>query len=138
MIAVVVSAVLLALFFGRAEEGLGPGLVSTVIGTLLVWRRIRNRRLRLARRFASKVRKMAEVGSVALDGMRLHIVATRRRHAPTCAPNAALDAVNGSMFFGEPFHAVVRDAVQPDEEKALLAASGSPVHAGAAKLAAAG
>ena len=38
--------------------------------------------------------------------------------------NAALDSVNASMFFGEPFTLVVRDDARPEEEKALLAGSG--------------
>ena len=138
VIVVVVLAVLLALFFGRAEEGLGPGLVFTVIGALLVWRRIRNRRLRLARRFTSKVRKMAEVKLVALDGMRFTLVADQAQARTYVRANAALDAVNGSMFFGEPFTLVVRDAVQPEEEKALLAASGILYVREPQKLAAAG
>ena len=85
-IAVVVLAVALS-FFGRSgsEDGIGPGLVFTVIGGLLVWRRIRNRRLRLARRFTTKVKKMAEVRLVALDGMRFTVVADQAQAAPTSA-----------------------------------------------------
>jgi hypothetical protein len=38
--------------------------------------------------------------------------------------NAALDSVNASMFFGDPFSLVVRDAVGPEEERSLLAGPG--------------
>ena len=127
-IAVVVLAIALSFFFARSgdrsEDGIGPGLVFTVIGGLLVWRRIRNRRVRLARRFTTKVRKMAEVRLVALDGMRFTLVADKAQAATYVRANAALDAVNGSMFFGEPFTLSVREGVGPDDEKALLAASG--------------
>ena len=138
VIVAVVLAVLFSLFFGRPEGGIGPGLVFTVIGALLVWRRIRNRRLRLARRFANKVRKMAEVKLVALDGMRFTIVADQAQARTYVRANAALDAVNGSMFFGEPFTLVVRDAVGPEDEKALLSASGILYVREQQKLAAAG
>ena len=127
-IAVVVLAIALSFFFARSgdrsEDGIGPGLVFTVIGGLLVWRRIRNRRVRLARRFTTKVKKMAEVRLVALDGMRFTLVADKAQAATYVRANAALDAVNGSMFFGDPFTLVVRDDVGAEDEKALLSASG--------------
>ena len=37
---------------------------------------------------------------------------------------SVLDAVNASMFFGEPFTLVIRDEFGPDEEKSLLAGPG--------------
>ena len=138
VIVVVVLAVVLALVFGRSKDGVGPGLVSTAIGGLLVWRRIRNRRLRLARRFANKVRKMAEVKLIALDGMCFTIVADQAQARTYVRANAALDAVNGSMFFGEPFTLSVREGVGPEDEKALLAASGILYVRESQRLAAAG
>jgi len=119
-----VLAVLISLFFGRSGEGIGPGLAFSIIGALLVWRRIRNRRLRLARRFVGKVKKIAEVRLVALDGMRFTILADQAQARSYVRANAALDSVNASMFFGDPFALVVRDSVAPEEEKALLAGPG--------------
>jgi hypothetical protein len=125
----VVLAFVIALFFGRSGErgsgdGLVPGLVFFSIGSLLVWRRIRNRRIRLARRFVSKVSKIGEVRLVALDGMRFTVVADQAQARTYVRANAALDSVNASMFFGEAFTLAVRDALLPDEEKALLAGPG--------------
>ncbi len=122
VIGVVVLAVLISLFFGG--EGTGPGLVFSAVGALVVWRRIRNRRLRLARRFVGKVKKIAEVRLVALDGMRFTIVADQAQARTYLRANAALDSVNASMFFGDPFTLVVRDALGPEEEKALLVGPG--------------
>ena len=128
-ILVLVLAVLIALSFGGSSErssgdGIGPGLVFSTIGALLVWRRIRNRRIRLARRFVSKLRKIGEVRLVALDGMRFTVVADQAQARTYVRANAALDSVNASMFFGEPFTLVVRDTLAPEEEKALLAGPG--------------
>jgi tRNA A-37 threonylcarbamoyl transferase component Bud32 len=123
-ILVLVLAILIALFFGRSSDGTTPGLVFSVIGALLVWRRIRNRRIRLARRFVGKVRKIAEVRLVALDGMRFSVVADQAQARTYVRANASLDSVNASMFFGEPFTLAVRDSVAPEEEKALLAGPG--------------
>ncbi len=128
-ILVLVLAVVIAIFFGRSGEsgsgdGIVPGLVFSTIGALLVWRRIRNRRIRLARRFVNKLRKIGEVRLVALEGMRFTVVADQAQARTYVRANAALDSVNASMFFGEPFTLVVRGALAPEEEKALLTGPG--------------
>jgi tRNA A-37 threonylcarbamoyl transferase component Bud32 len=115
---------LLSLVIGGSGGEIGPGLVFSVIGALLLWRRWRNRRIRLARRFVAKVRRMGEVRLVGLDGMRFTLVADAAQARTYVRANAALDAVNSRMFFGEPFTLVVREAVTPDEERALLATAG--------------
>jgi tRNA A-37 threonylcarbamoyl transferase component Bud32 len=124
VIAVVVLSLLIALVVGGSGDGAAPGLVFGTIGTLLAWRRIRNRRIRLARRLVGKLRKIPEVRLVALDGMRLSVVVDNAQARTYVRANAALDAVNASMFFGDPFTMAVREAVSADEEKALLAGPG--------------
>jgi len=124
VIVLLVVAVLAGVFFGPSGEGIGPGLVFSVIGTLFVWRRIRNRRIRLARRFVAKVRKIPEVRLVVLEAMRFTVVADAAQARTYVRANAALDSVNASMFFGDPFTLVVRDGVLPEEEKALLSGPG--------------
>ncbi|HEY5906835.1 MAG TPA: serine/threonine-protein kinase [Vicinamibacteria bacterium] len=124
VVAVVVLGLLLSLVLSGSAPEIGPGLVFSVIGLLLLWRRWRNRRSRLARRFVAKVRKIGEVRMVGLDGNRFTVVADAAQARTYVRANAALDAVNSSMFFGEPFTLVVREAVTPEEEKALLAMSG--------------
>jgi hypothetical protein len=89
----------------------------------------------------AKVKKIAEVRLVGLDGMRFSVVADQAQARTYVRANAALDAVNSSMFFGDPFTLVVRDSVTPEEERALLAGPGilyvreQPVTAPAARLA---
>jgi hypothetical protein len=124
VVLVVALAVLLSVFLRPVSEEVIPGLIFPGVAALLVWRRIRNRRLRLARRFVGKVRKIGEVRLVALDGMRFTIVADQAQARTYVRANAALDSVNASMFFGDPFTLVVRDCVAPEEAKALLAGSG--------------
>jgi tRNA A-37 threonylcarbamoyl transferase component Bud32 len=124
VVLVVALAVLLSVFFRPSAEGLIPGLIFPGIAALLVWRRIRNRRIRLARRFVAKVKKIAEVRLVGLDGMRFTVVADQAQARTYVRANAALDGVNSSMFFGDPFTLAVRDSVTPEEEKALLAGPG--------------
>ena len=125
VIAVVVLSLLITLFVGGGSvEDFVRAILFGIIVTLLTWRRIRNRRIRLARRLVGKLRKIPEVRLVALDGMRLSVVADNAQARTYVRANAALDAVNASMFFGDPFTLAVREAVSPDEEKALLAGPG--------------
>jgi tRNA A-37 threonylcarbamoyl transferase component Bud32 len=114
-------AVVVALF---TRENVGPGLTATAIVGLLLWRRHRNRRLRLARKFVRKAGRMPEVRLVTLDGMRLTLVADRAQAKTYVRANALLDSINASMFYGEAFTLVVRDGASAEEERALLAGSG--------------
>ena len=120
----VALAVLLSILLRPSAEGIIPGLLFPGIAGLLIWRRFRNRRLRLARRFVAKVRKMPEVRLVALDGMRFTLVADRAQAKTYVRGNALLDAVNSSMFFGDPFTLAIREDVAPEEEKAMLSSPG--------------
>jgi len=123
-VAVLAIAVLLAFFVSRSGESLVPGLIFPGIVGLLIWRRFRHRRLRLARRFVVKARKMPEVRLVAVDGMRLTVLADRAQAKTYVRVNALVDGINSSMFFGEPFTVVVRDDAKPEEVKALLSSPG--------------
>ena len=100
---------LISVFLRPSAEGVIPGLIFPGIAGLLIWRRFRHRRLRLARRFVAKVRKMPEVRLVALDGMRFTVVADRAQAKTYVRANALLDSVNSSMFFGDPFTLVIRE-----------------------------
>ncbi len=122
-VAVIALAVLLTVLVRRSAEGLIPSLIFPGIVGLLLWRRFRHRRLRLARRLVAKVGKMPEVRAVILDGMRFTLVADRAQAKTYVRANALLDSVNASMFFGDPFTLVIRDA-PPEEEKALLSSPG--------------
>ncbi len=123
-VAVIALAVLVSILVRSSAEGVIPGLTFPAIAGLLIWRRFRHRRLRLARRFVAKVHKMPEVRVVALDGMRFTLVADRAQAKTYVRANALLDSVNSSMFFGDPFTLVIRDEVSPEEERALLSSPG--------------
>jgi predicted Ser/Thr protein kinase len=112
-----------AFFVWRAQEGLGS-LFSVAIVGLLVWRRMRNRRQRLSRKFVAKAKRLREVRLVALDGMKLTAVVDRAVAHTYVRLNAILDSINSSMFFGEHFTLVVRDDLPPEEMRALLTGPG--------------
>jgi hypothetical protein len=112
-----------AFFIWRAQEGMGSLFTFAVVG-LLIWRRLRNRRQRLARKFAAKAKRLREVRLLALDGMKLTAVADKAMANTYVRLNAILDSINGSMFFGDPFTLVVRDDLAPEEFRALLTGPG--------------
>jgi hypothetical protein len=116
--------VVLAMLFGSQAEGIPGTLIFFGIVGLFVWRRFRNRRIRLARRAVKKMSRMEEVRLIALDGMRLTVLADRAQARTYVRANAIVDAVNSSMFFGDPFTVVVRDDVSDEEAKALLTGPG--------------
>jgi predicted Ser/Thr protein kinase len=123
-VAVVVLALVLGMIFGSQAEGIPGTFIFFGIVGLFVWRRIRNRRFRLARRIVTKLEKMEEIRLVALDGMRLTVLADGARARTYVRANAIVDRVNAKMFFGEPFSVVVRNDVPSQDVQALLTGPG--------------
>jgi hypothetical protein len=56
--------------------------------------------------------------------MRLTVLADRAQARTQVRANALLDAINRSLFFGDPFTLVIRDAASADDERAVLSGSG--------------
>jgi hypothetical protein len=100
------------------------GLILPAGVGLLLWRRFRHRRLRLARRFVRQTTKMTEIRLVTLDGMRFTVLAGRAQARTYVRANALLDSINRSMFFGDPFTLVIRDSAGPEDERAMLTSPG--------------
>jgi protein kinase-like protein len=91
---------------------------------LFIWRRYRNRRQRLAKRFLSRARRLPEVRAVTLDGTKLTVIADKAVAKTYVRLHAEVDSINASMFLGDPFTLVVRDDVSPDEVRAILGGPG--------------
>ena len=121
---VLLLAVVLGILFSPQAGDLPGTLIFFGIVGLFVWRRHRNRRIRLARRAVSKLTKMEEIRLIALDGMRLTVLADRAKARTYVRANAIVDAVSSKMFFGDPFSVVVRDDLPPKDEQALLTSPG--------------
>ena len=101
-----------------------PTLIALATPALLVWRRFRNRRLRLMRKFTGKVRKLAEVRLVAYEGTRLTVVVDNALAKTYLRVNTLIEQLNASMFFGEPFTVVVRENASAEETRSLFSGSG--------------
>jgi tRNA A-37 threonylcarbamoyl transferase component Bud32 len=120
--AVLVITILVVLV--RAKGDVIPLLFMFSTFGLLVYRSIRNRRYRATKRFMNRARKLPEVRIIAVDGLRITVVADKALARTYVRINALVDAMNAKMFFGDPFKVVVRDDLAPEETKALLTSPG--------------
>jgi hypothetical protein len=101
-----------------------PGTILFGVVGLFIYRRIRNRRYRLMRRFAAKIQKLEEIRLITVVGQEVTVVADRALAKTYVRVNAAMDTINSKMFFGDPFTVSLRDHVSPEDERGLLSGSG--------------
>jgi hypothetical protein len=119
VIAVVTVVVVIWLLFSGGNIS-GPGLFIFVIFGLIVYRRVRNRSLRLGKQFAARVKKLPEANVVVLRGREVTVLVDRAVAKTYVRINAWMDRINRKMFFGEPFTVSIRDDFTPEQEKELL------------------
>ena len=110
-------------FLLGAKNAISTAVMLGIVG-LLVWRRLRNRRQRLLRKFASRVRRLPEVRVVAYEGTRVTVVVDKALAKTYLRVNTLLEQTNSSMFWGEPFSVSVRDNPAAEETKGLFNGSG--------------
>ena len=118
IVAVAAVAVIWLLLAGGSISG--PGLFLFAIFGLIVYRRVRNRSLRLGKQFTARVRKLPEARVVVLRGREVTVLVDCAVASTYVRINAWMDRINRKMFFGEPFTVSIRDDYGPDQEKELL------------------
>lgn len=91
---------------------------------LLAWRYVRNRRRRLLRKLASRLRKLPEVRLVVCDGNQVSVVVDKALARTYLRVNTLAEQLNSSLYFGEPFSVSLRDNPGPEETRSLLGGSG--------------
>jgi hypothetical protein len=99
-------------------------LIFTGFVGLFAWRRFRNRRKRLTRWLAQRLRKLPEVRVVACDGNRIIVLVDKALARTYLRVNTLVEQLNASMYFGEPFTVSVRDNPTPEETRSLFGSSG--------------
>ena len=90
---------------------------------LWVYRRVKNRPRRLAKKLAARLRKIPEVQVVVLRDREITVVADRAAAGTYVRISAALDRINEKRFFGEPFTLSVRDDLSETELRSLFQGS---------------
>jgi hypothetical protein len=101
-----------------------PGIIFFGCMGLLVYRRVRNRNLRLGNAFTARVKKLPETRVVVMRGREVTVLVDRAVAKTYVRINAWMDQINKKMFFGEPFTVSVRDDLSPDQELEFLRGPG--------------
>ena len=96
------------------------GLLTATIAGLLLYRWVRNRRSRLLKRFVSKIRNLAEVKAVLVRDSRITVIVDNTQAQLYIGVNDLVGTINGKLFHGEPFEAVIRDDLTEEQLLEIL------------------
>ncbi|NQT80070.1 MAG: serine/threonine protein kinase [Candidatus Aminicenantes bacterium] len=98
--------------------------IGTVVGVVLlglvVYRYIRNRKNRMLKRFAAKIRKFPEVQAIIVSGNQVIVVVDQAKAKIYIRINSLVDLVNKKIYFGDHIEAAVRDDLSSEEFTQIL------------------
>lgn len=115
----------LLVFLIMGERGISvASLIVFAVLAALVYRSIRNRGLKQARRFAARAAGLKEVSLVSFHQGHFTVVVEEPTAKTYLKLNAYLSTANEKLFHGEPMTMAVRDDVDDAEMKHLLASPG--------------
>jgi tRNA A-37 threonylcarbamoyl transferase component Bud32 len=117
--ATIVLVVLLVLLLASQQGRLGTVVFFVLIG-LFVYRRLRNRRHKLVRRFVARLRRLPEVRLISLQENNLTVVVDQAQAAMYARVHDMVDAINHKLYFGAPLTSTVREDVAPRELAQIL------------------
>jgi predicted Ser/Thr protein kinase len=123
VVGVLVGLAVLYFLFQSLEAVMPIFIVFGLLG-LCIWRRLRNRRHRLMKQFAAKVKKMPEVRIIIFHEDQATVLADKALARTYVRINALMDRTNRKKYFGEPYSVVVRDLVPAEEERQALSTPG--------------
>ena len=116
-VAVFAALFLVALATGRLK--VSSLFLFGVLG-LLVYRRVRNRRRTLVRKFVAKLKKKKEVRLISLHQESLTVVVDEAHDTLYPRISGMVDDINRKLYFGQPITSRVRENVPPSELSQLL------------------
>jgi serine/threonine protein kinase len=111
-------------FLFQSLEAVMPMFIIFGLLGLVIWRRVRNRRHRLMKQFAAKVKKMPEVRIIIFHGDQATVLTDKALARTYVRINALMDRINRKKYFGDPYSVVVRDQVETEEERQALSTPG--------------
>jgi predicted Ser/Thr protein kinase len=112
-----------ALYFVFSKHS-WPSLILLGCGLAVLWRKTRNRRMRLVRKFAARAGKLPEVRIVAYEQKQITVLVDKALARTYLRLNTLTEELNASMFYGDPFTLSVRDAPNADDTRRLFSGSG--------------
>ena len=111
-------------FLFQSLEAVMPTFIIFGLLGLVIWRRVRNRRHRLMKQFAAKVKKLPEVRIIIFHGDQATVLTDKALARTYVRINALMDRINRKKYFGDPYSVVVRDQVETEEERQALSTPG--------------
>jgi serine/threonine protein kinase len=99
-------------------------LGSFVLLALFVYRYIRNRKIRMLKKFTAKVSKYPEVLAISLQDDHIIVVVDHAKATLYLRINSLVEAVNKKLYFGSPVKATVRDDLSTEDFQRILRAPG--------------
>jgi len=118
-ILVAVVSLLLVGFLVLTNTSIGT-VVGVVLLGLVVYRYIRNRKNRMLKRFAAKIRKFPEVQAIIVSGNQVIVVVDQAKAKIYIRINSLVNLVNKKIYFGDHIEAVVRDDLSSEEFTQIL------------------
>jgi tRNA A-37 threonylcarbamoyl transferase component Bud32 len=106
-----------ALIFTKIQWG---SLVGAAMIVLIVYRSIRNRRMRMLRRFSRKVAEFPAVRAVIVRGDIVTVIMDKAPAKTYIRITGLIDSINERRFFGKPVTAEIKDDLTDQEFQSLL------------------
>jgi serine/threonine protein kinase len=113
--AVLVLAIVLLFTNVRWGSLIGPAFLA-----LFLYRFARNRKRRLLSDFAKKISKLREVKSVIIQENRVTVILDKAPAKTYLRINSQFEALNSSLFFGEPATIEIKDDLTDSEVQKLV------------------
>ena len=123
-VAGVVLVVLSVIYVLTSKAGSLAPLIPFAFVGLLIYRKIRDQPRRMSELFARKVAKIPEVRMIVCEQGKITVGVDRAVGQLYGRINAQLSQCNGKLFFGQPMSVVIRDDLNQEEARRLLAGTG--------------
>ena len=122
MIGAVLGALLISMLAG--DNGTIQSLAVVLLIGAFLFRRFRNRGQREMRRFVRRISAVKEVRLVTFHKGQFTVITEHPTAKTYLKLNALLTAANERLYHGDPMTLVVREGLDPEEFRRLLASPG--------------
>ena len=122
-VAVAVLAMLFVLALATDKVKISSVFLFGALG-LLIYRRIRNRRHTLVRKFVAKLKKKKEVQLISLTQDNLTVVVDQAQDTLYPLVTGLVEGINRKLYFGQPLTSRVRENLLPVELAQILQSAG--------------
>lgn len=95
-------------------------LAEILVVCLLIYRYVKNRKVRMINKFTSQVSKYKEVKAIFIRDNRITVVVEEAKASLYIRINSLIDMMNKKLYFGVPLESSIRDDISPEEFQKIL------------------